>query len=290
MTSSSKRSCSSVGVILLLAIAVAGCGRGKVWEYANSAEKPELPQQAVPGGAVVTVRFDLDKFEANIPDSIELPLPDKSSLALERKGFERPASGGLIWRGKAAGDDFSIATLSILNNTLVGDVVMSNGKMFRIDQLEDGTQVIFELDAAAFPPEGHVLTADKPVSIPAAVQGMTCTEDVDTVELLVVYTEAACAAAGKRASCTPFAKNKILNKIQQAEGETNTLFINSLIAPRVKIVHVESSGDYSDDAVTLRQNLDRLRYKGDEEKSNQNVDITYLTHCMTRVSSIELTW
>ena len=276
MNITSGRRYRSVAPIVLLAFVVAGCGGGKVWDYASTTETPKLPAQAVAGGQFVTVRFDLAKLQSSVPEQIELPLPDKSSLVIVRSGFERHTNKGFTWRGKVKGDEYSIATLSILDNVLVGDIVMSNGNMYRIDQIDDGIQIIFALNPAAFPPEATPLTASKPISVPMTIQAATCAQDENTVEMLVVYTEKACASAAHRSSCTPFARTKMLAKIQQAEDETNTLFANSLISPTVKIVHVQSAGDYADDAQTLQQNLDRLRLMGQEETDEQNVDTAYL--------------
>jgi len=101
---------------------------------------------------------------------------------------------------------------------------------------------------------------------------------VDEIELMVVYTEAACAAAfvgNNQSTCSPLARVAIRDSIQQAVGETNTIFENSQTTPRVALVHVASTGDYSE-ASDLEKDLTRLKYRGDEETNKTNDDVAYL--------------
>jgi hypothetical protein len=265
------------GAVTLALLMLGGCGPKpdvKLWEPANWEGKPNLPPQAAQGEPVLYVRFNLNQIQSPAASRIELPLPDGTSLLLIQSGSERLGKGGFVWYGKVEGDEKSMATLSILEGTLVGDVVMSNGRIYRIDQVTDDVQVIFRIDPGAFPAEAKALSANKPIGgVP--VLGIMCPQH--RIEVMAVYTEAACAASftGLANGCSPFARFVLRNKIQMAEVETNLIFANSLIKPRISVVHVAFVGGY-DEAETLDVDLKRLKLRGDEEKGDLGSEIAYL--------------
>jgi hypothetical protein len=106
--------------------------------------------------------------------------------------------------------------------------------------------------------------------------------DQDKVEMLVVYTKAACAGAfigDDSNSCTPLDRAIILNRIQQVETDTNVIFENSLASPRLSIVHTALATDYVE-ADTLLEDLNRLlvRDLSDEEIQTGEVALLQNVH------------
>lgn len=268
------RAFATVSLILV------GCGAQAIerpWERADWKGTPNLPAQAVKDGRVLYVRFDLAKLQSLSSARIEFPLPEGALIVINKTREERLKGGGYVWHGKVEGDEGSTATLSVLENTLVGDVILSNARMYRIDQVDVGVQIIFALNPAAFPPGGWPLRAVKPDDwVPQRAVSALCRQN--EIDVMVIYTKAACAMSfvGKTAGCSGIAKARLMNNIQTAESQTNAIFINSLIAPRIKVVHVRSAGDYADDAESLEQDLKRLQLPEDEEKDHFNSDVSYL--------------
>ena len=202
-------SSASVGRVLtiltVLSWITTGCGShfdDELWERTTWPGKPNLPAQAVQGQPVLYVRFNLPRLRAVETKRIEFPLPDGSSIFLVETSGENVGRRGFVWHGKVEGDEQSIATLSILDDVLVGDVVMSDRRMFRVDQVGVGVQIIFQLEPSKFPAEAEPEEAVEPDGEPAA-QPETVTIgsigagvitpawaplpcDVDKIEVLVV--------------------------------------------------------------------------------------------------------
>ena len=250
----SNKGIATGGAVLTMLTVLSGCS--DPWEPAEWKGTTNLPAEVAKGTKIRFVRFDLAALESPAARQFDFPTPDGSTVSLVRKGVQRTAMGGYVWNGKVKGDEISIATLSILNEMLVGKVLMSNGTMYRVDQVADGIQVVFEVDIAAFPEGGEPLGASKPYEAPRgrlrtiAYSGslqfvQQC--DPNHIDMLVVYTDAACAGAligGNPNTCTAADDTEIRNQIQDAENETNVIFGNSLASPRVSIVHVERVEGY----------------------------------------------
>ena len=261
----------SIGAIVAVFAFSSGCHlfRKDPWEPADWDGKPNLPAEAVRDTKWRYVRFDLDAIQTRAAEQFEFPTPDGSTVTLVRKNERRTVTGGYVWRGEVKDDEKSIATLSVLNGMLVGDVLMSNGTLYRVDQVADGIQVVFEIDQAAFPAEAEPLGATKPkvappgglrtVAYSGSLQGVQFC-DPDHIDMLVVYTEAACAGAfigGNSNTCTSADRTAILKDIQKLDEITNDIFGESLAKPRVSIVRIASAEGYAEQD-TIRQDLELL--------------------------------
>jgi hypothetical protein len=95
---------------------------------------------------------------------------------------------------------------------------------------------------------------------------------------MVVYTEAACAAAPivNLSACTAFGKNVTEAKINQAVAETNTIYMNSGVNHRIWLVHIGSVGPYTE-GQTLDLDLTRLKLSEQQgEKGKTGDPVAYL--------------
>jgi hypothetical protein len=260
----SRKRMSFLGSVSAVVVLASGCEFfGKdVWDPADWSGTANLPAEAARGTQMRFVRFDLAAIESPAARKFDFPTPDGSTVTLVRTGARRTAMGGYVWHGKVEDDDKSIATLSILNGMLVGDVLSSDGTMYRVDQVADGIQVVFELDPAAYPAEAEPLGVEVPEDAPPdSLQAVHC--DQDLIEMLVVYTEAACAGAFIGATsntCTAADQAEIRNQIQDVETETNVIFGNSLASPRVSIAHVAEAEGYIEQD-TILEDLERLKVR-----------------------------
>ena len=259
--SNQLRTCSLCALFATLALS-SFCAIGQeLWKGAEWGGTPNLPAQAARDKPVRFVRFDLSRLSSHEAARIDFPLPDGSSIPLVRTKESRSQRGGYVWSGKVRGDDNSIATLSILDGKLVGDIVMTGRRMYRIEQVSDDVQIVFELYPNLFPRESEPLSVTKPRKPIVSPIGERCDEKL--VEMLVVYTEAACkeAAIGDALDeCTDADRDILKSRIQQAETDTNTIFQNSLATPRVSVVHVAQAQGYVE-ANSLLEDLDRLRVR-----------------------------
>jgi peptidyl-Asp metalloendopeptidase len=112
--------------------------------------------------------------------------------------------------------------------------------MYRIEQVTDGIQAVFELRQGLFPRESEPLTVSNLLRRTTDPPNeMRCGEDV--VEMLVVYTQAVCKGASigdMSDDCSALDHDIIHGRILQAESDTNAIFQNSQVGARVSIVHV----------------------------------------------------
>jgi Metallo-peptidase family M12B Reprolysin-like len=261
----------SIGAIMAVFAFSSGCHlfRKDPWEPADWDGKPNLPAEAVRDTSMRYVRFDLDAIQSRAAEQFEFPTPDGSTVTLVKKNERRTVTGGYIWRGEVKGDEKSIATLSVLKGMLVGDVLMSNGTLYRVDQVADGIQVVFEIDQAAFPAEAEPLGVTKPVGVPrgrlqavaysGSLQGVQFC-DSDQIDVLVAYTDAACAGyfIGRNSNaCSDVDRAKLLVELQKLDEVTNGIFDKSLAKPRVSIVRIASAEGYVEQD-TIRQDLELL--------------------------------
>ena len=302
MGDSSRSGGRVLTTLAVLSLITTGCGSladDELWEPTTWPGKPNLPAQAAQGQPVLYVRFNLPQLRTADTKRIEFPLPDGTSIIIVKTSGESVGRRGFIWHGKVEGDERSIATLSIVDDVLVGDVVMSDRRMYRIDQVDVGVQVIFQLEPGKFPMEAKPLEAAEPEGVPAPepkaepegvtigsivadaiapawAQPQSC--DADKIEVLVIYTEAACAAAFAGSSsnyCSALARTSMEGKIQQAMGETNSIFAASDTTPRMAVVHVASAGSYTESA-SLAKELTRLKYFDGIEKGMTGELFVYL--------------
>ena len=236
-----------------------------LWTPVNWRGKLYLPPQAV-SHAVYEV--DLKLFASAATQRIRLPLPKNREIDL---WLEAPASAGkrgLVRQGKVDGDEHSIATFAIVGESLVGDIVTSAGKMYRLDHVAPRTVVIIELAPSKFAPGGKAVTALE--SVESSISQLCPRDSGDRIDAMVLYTEAACAAASNSLDqCTPSGRDAIEAKIHEAVAETNETYKRSSIVQRLSVVHLDTVGLYLE-ATTLDRDLERLQLAGTEETDSTN--------------------
>ena len=224
-----------------------------------------LPPEAIDH---VVVKFDLGQLQLGDQKRINLCLPGGGSLPINKTGAETINERVLIWRGKVEGDEHSIATFSVVDDVVVGDVVTSGGKMYRVEPVSRGVQVVMLLDPKRFPPEGRVEMAIEPPPQYVSPSPPCPRDSEDRIDVMVMYTEAACAATGAAGDdCTDLHRSAIEAKIYQAVSETNQTYANSDVKQRLSLVHVGTVGSYTE-AQTLEDDWHRLRFPNDTYLDN----------------------
>jgi len=156
----------------------------------------------------------------------------------------------LVWSGKIEGEPVGDVVLAVVDGVLSGSAVWPGGA-YRI-RFDGASHVVEQLDHGLFP-EGGCFREVPPGAAPAQEAPVAAADDGSLIDVLVVYTPAARAAAGGTSG--------MLSQINLAVAETNTGYANSNVVQRMRLagtaeVSYAESGDISVD-------LDRITTPGD---------------------------
>ena len=148
--------------------------------------------QAIRSQAVV---IDVKLLQAPDNERISLTLPDESRITAVKAGFSEKGENRFIWRGTIEGDPGGTVAFSVANAMLVGDIVTSRGKMYRVRFVEKGVSIVEQLDPAKFPRESEPIRHDSDRgqgAPPARMLRSTSPPDAETViDVMVLYTKEA---------------------------------------------------------------------------------------------------
>jgi hypothetical protein len=187
---------------------------------------------------------------ARIPGASRLVLNlfDDAVVRARRTRLERQGRA-LVWVGRIEGQRVGDVVLAVVDGVVSGSAVWPGGA-YRI-RFDGSTQVVEQIDQGQFPEDGCF----KMVPAGAADAGAapaTSADDGSLVDVLVVYTPAARAAAGGTSG--------ILALVGTAVAETNAGYANSGVVPRLRlaaaqeIAYAESGTTASD----MSTDLDRV--------------------------------
>jgi peptidyl-Asp metalloendopeptidase len=156
----------------------------------------------------------------------------------------------LVWAGKIEGQPLGDVVLAIVDGVLSGSAVWPGGA-YRI-RFDGSAHVVEQLDHGLFPEDGCFEEVPGGTADVAAAP-VANADDGSRIDVLVVYTLAARAAAGGTSS--------ILSQVNLAIAETNTGYQNSGVVQRLRLaaaveVSYVETGDIAVD-------LDRVTAPGD---------------------------
>lgn len=139
-----------------------------------------------------------------------------------------PGTDRETWSGPLEGIDFGRATVVVdrANGLLTGTIRSPLG-MFEVRPAGSGFHAVKRLDPGQLPPDGE--PREVPVAARDASTPGPAYDSADRIDVLVVYTPAARAAAGGTAA--------IQNAIAVAVADTNQSYANSGVAQRIRLVH-----------------------------------------------------
>jgi len=200
------------------------------------------------------------------PRALRLDLFDDVSHTADLERIDR-THGGFAWIGRVRGSPLSTVTLASAGGVLAGSVIMP-GAAYAIRSAAGGLYEILEIDESKLPPEGEPLvpgraarppagnTSALPLAgaavptagaAPALAVGATdasapppafegdpvpsADEGMPTIDVMVLYTTAARAAAGGTSAIEAL--------IGLGVSEANTSYANSGIAQRIRLVRTE---------------------------------------------------
>ena len=141
-------------------------------------------------------------------------------------------AGNYTWQGTIQDVENSRVTLVIRNDqVMVGNIILPDG-IYQVRYVGNDVHAIYQIDERALPPHADPIPVGSPGGEEANSTSLATAETSDdgsTIDVMVVYTPAARAAEGGTVAMEAL--------IDLAVEETNTAFANSLIYPRIRLVH-----------------------------------------------------
>jgi len=276
----------------------AGANLDQLFEPANAPDGHDLSDNP----SIVRTRYVFPNFGLLSPDSPEdttdfvlLNLFDDTSYVAQRHHIAGRRAGNFTWHGTIQDVENSRVTLVIRNDqVMVGNIILPDG-IYQVRYAGDDVHAIYQIDERASPPHADPIPVGSPDEEEANSTSLATAETYDDgsiIDVMVVYTPAARVAEGG----TPAMEAPITLAVE----ETNTAFANSLIYPRLRLVHTAEvnyteTGNMLDDLIRLRSTTDQIMdevhawrdlYEADQvtliEASGNYAGIAYL---MTNVSS-----
>ena len=235
--------------------------------YAQSAHRPD------PG--VVRqrpVNVDFAQLSGNA-GAMSVELFDGQQITVDLDRSESRRTDNYTWYGHVRGRNKSAVSMTVVHGQIAGSIDLgeSGGRpqaRYQVNSTGDGLHLLREIDANSFPPD-HPPGAGDPLapsftrkSVFSAPDASTddlpnvlsavpakATDSGATIDVMVVYSSQTAAAAG----------SAIDAQIQQAIDTANTVYANSGITTRLRLVHSEQanyseSGDYPTDLNWLSGN------------------------------------
>jgi hypothetical protein len=161
---------------------------------------------------------------------ITLRGPDGRTFNLVRDSQERIGEAGTVWQGHIANTPMSSATI-VENKGAIAGTIFSREGTYRLRSDPGGTVYIERIDTRRFLPEAEPTRRSGLRNNAADPALDTCSTDSgDQIDVMVVYTDDARAAAGSTAAMEA--------EVYLAVSLANQSYANSNINQRLRLVHV----------------------------------------------------
>lgn len=198
------------------------------------------------------VLVDMKALRSEANQSLELALFDGVRLELVREKQES-APGGFVWVGRVAGQEQSLATLSVVDDVVSGNITTQDGSVYQLRYVGFGVHAVRQIDHSKFKEEAPPIEVEESHEEPKDSGFQIMADSGGTIDVMVVYTGAARSAAGSTSAMTSL--------INLAVSETNTSYSNSGITQRINLVHsaevtYTETGNISTDLSRLRSTSD----------------------------------
>src|SRR4051794_1127155 len=182
-----------------------------------------------------TVRIDLPQLgtrgEPLSPGTtLQLNLFDDATYTAVLDRIDTTANG-FVWVGHLRGVAMSTVTLATQDGVMSGSVFTPDAT-YAIGVAGGGLHSVAQIDQSEFPADAEPLEpAEAPIAAAADTIVTAQLDDASAIDVMVVYTPAAAAAAGGTAA--------IEAMIANAVSVTNTAYGNSGVTQRLRLVHAE---------------------------------------------------
>jgi hypothetical protein len=252
---------TALAVFGILAASAVPCpGQGLFAEpSATTSLAPATPRLGVVRSRAVRVRLDLIPGARARDAALGILPPPGHRLTLNlfedvvvRARMVRSAREGraLVWSGKIEGEPVGDVVLAVVDGVLSASAVWPGGA-YRV-RFDGASQVVEELDEDQFPEDGCF--EEVPASALNAETAFPNVDDGSLIDVLVVYTPAARAAAGDTSG--------MLSQINLAVAETNTGYANSNVIQRVRLAGAQEIAYTEAGTTTAGMSTDLSRVTG----------------------------
>ncbi len=223
----------------------------------------------------VTVNFNLlgtTGVQGAQNNSLVLNLFDDVVFTATQRNVSTLESGGYVWSGTLDGLEYGEVDLVVNNGLVIGNVFTLN-EVYEIRYSgQSAVHVIRQIEQGELPNEADVHVAPLGTDGRSPEVGASA-DTADTIDVMVVYSDDARAAAGGTAA--------IENEIVLAEQDTNQGYANSGIAQRIRVVHTAEvayaeTGDASTDLSRLRGSSDGYMDQVHALRDTHKADIVML--------------
>jgi len=187
-------------------------------------------RDATPNFAALASLRDALRAQPGVAQEVELPAFADKTVVLAIDKFEE-RGGTTSYFGHVANDPLSTATIVETGGHFALNAVV-DGKTWQVIFTGDGHEAR-EIDRSAYDAhdEPSVPTRTLSATPKADAAPVAAADDGSTIDVMVLYSPAARAAAGGAAA--------ILNQINLAVATTNQAYANGALVQRVRLVHAE---------------------------------------------------
>lgn len=224
----------------------------KLFRAVTSFQEPPPAGDTILRSALVTVNTGLlftaggaPRDKGSLPSVVLNLFPDASFTGLVTR--VQQDSWAVTWTGRLVGKPRSYFYLVMADGAFIAHVASTEG-VFEVSFAGKGVYRVVQINQAALQdhPEGAMYEPEGDILAPA--DGVPTADPGTSIDVMVAYTTAARAAEGSTAAMKA--------RIALAVAETNTGYINSGVATRLRLVHVEEvvyteSGNIGTDLTAL---------------------------------------
>jgi len=192
---------------------------------------PTRPDRPAEGKLVIaTAPLSIASGAIRSPEAGQLTLrtPEGKVMSLVRERQSRIGAAGYVWHGRVADDANSTAVL-VENNGAVAGTIFSRDGVFQV-RGEGERLFIDHIDTSQFPREAEPRIRSGLRKAGADAQDTCATDSGDNIDVMVIYTDDARAAAGSIAAMEA--------EVYLTVEVTNQTYINSNVTQRLRLVHV----------------------------------------------------
>ncbi|MEP7207269.1 MAG: choice-of-anchor D domain-containing protein [Casimicrobiaceae bacterium] len=215
------------------------------------------------------VRVDLEYLDPRSPSAAErigVELFDGRVIVLQKEAIEQRGARDYSWHGHVVGNPESQVVLSVVNGEVAGTVELFDpasrtAESYRIESNGQGGAALVEIDHDGFPSD-HPAGAESLMQMGIGAEARFSRRDdpakasasadsSNTLDVMVVYSTQTASATG----------SAIGAQIQQAIDVANTIYANSGITTRLRLVYYgpanyDESGDFYTDLNRLTSTSD----------------------------------
>lgn len=188
-----------------------------------------------PSSAALRERSVEIDFSALDPlrSAIDVDVFSGKTWRIQRSDYEVRGASDYTWRGtiKLADLREGEATLSVRGGLLAGIIHTPDGEIYEIRPVAAGQYLMSEINQDRFRECADPVSAPQQRAVAAAEPTTAYSDSADFIDMLILYTDDARAAAGGTAA--------IEATVQSAIDLTNTAYANSQITTRLRLAHTE---------------------------------------------------